>query len=423
MRVRASTVLARIGMCGGLRRDREGRMQRRWKSECGKVGPMVHSADAARSGQKRLACQGVLLLLTAAAVSLSSAGAAGATATVTTPPATSPAATTSAAPAAGSSAIPVLGSTVITAGRKADGTRVAALVHGVRRIPGGTVLYFSVGIPAGSADVPWGDITNGRSQQSYPGTALGNQQLIDLAGNRSYSVLVGADEKLLASPAEAWPGTAGAFYVLYQVLPELPAGLATVDVMIGNNDVVHDVPVSDGLLEPAVAQTAPLKLGTGWPQIDPAAVTGAVKPLASIRPLHSKTSDLEKTVVQRSTDDSVSVDLSADVLFAVDSATLSAAATSKIQVAADKINSGAAAGKVEVIGYTDNTGSTAHNADLSKRRAAAVAKVLKPLVTLSGVTFATDGRGEREPVADNTTSAGRQENRRVSVVFTPKGAK
>lgn len=326
-------------------------------------------------------------------------------------------------PAGGSPDLPVLGSTVVTAGQKASGARATALVHGVRRIPGGTVLYFSVGLPAGSPDTPWIAMTNTRLARNVPRALQGSQRLVDMAGNRAYAVLIGADGAALASPDAAWPGTAGRFHLLYQVLPPLPASLTSVDVLIGNSDVIPGVPVTDGVMEPAVDQTGPLTLGAGWPRIDQAAVAGAVRPQDSIVPLTSETSDLKETVVKRSTAGSVSVDLSADVLFAVDSATLNPSARSRIQAAADQINTGAAAGEVRVVGHTDTSGTSAYNQDLSRRRARAVAEVLRPLVSVAGVSFAIDGRGERDPVAENTTDAGRRANRRVSVVFTPKEGK
>ena len=331
--------------------------------------------------------------------------------------------------AAGNSAdLPVLGSTVITQQRDSTGVRAVALVHGVRRVPGATVLYFSVGLPAGSAKVDWVQLGRPQADRRYStsSTDLGREQLIDVAGARVYSVLIDAQQNALASPREAWPysGPAGQFYTMYEVLPELPAELGSVDVMIGNGDVIHQVPVSAGLMEPAVEQTGPLPLGQGWPKIDLAAARASVRPQDAVRPLVIESSDQKRTVTERTTDSgSVSVDLSADVLFTVDSAKLGGAAKAKIAAAAEQINSRAAAGQVRVVGYTDSTGSAAHGLELSKRRAQAVAKVLTPLVTVSGVTFAIAGEGERDPVASNATAAGRRANRRVSVVFTAKEVK
>jgi len=70
--------------------------------------------------------------------------------------------------------------------------------------------------------------------------------------------------------------------------------------------------------------------------------------------------------------------------------------------------------KVQVAGYTDNTGDAAYNKDLSARRAKAVVNQLVadgvPAANLSSV-----GYGIENPVATNKTAAGRAENRRVEL--------
>ena len=69
--------------------------------------------------------------------------------------------------------------------------------------------------------------------------------------------------------------------------------------------------------------------------------------------------------------------------------------------------------KLAITGHTDNVGKTDENRDLSKRRAAAVAKVLVDQFKIAADRFTTDGKGDSEKVADNTTAAGRAMNRRV----------
>jgi outer membrane protein OmpA-like peptidoglycan-associated protein len=69
-----------------------------------------------------------------------------------------------------------------------------------------------------------------------------------------------------------------------------------------------------------------------------------------------------------------------------------------------------------VIGYADTTGNSARNIDLSERRANAViyyivTKYKMPLNRL----VQPFGYGQLEPVADNTTKAGRAKNRRVEI--------
>ncbi|MBM7060129.1 OmpA family protein [Pseudomonas sp. UL073] len=73
---------------------------------------------------------------------------------------------------------------------------------------------------------------------------------------------------------------------------------------------------------------------------------------------------------------------------------------------------------IEVIGYTDSTGSRAHNMDLSQRRAQSVAGYL----TAQGVDasrVSTRGMGPDQPIASNATPDGRAQNRRVEVTLRP----
>jgi OOP family OmpA-OmpF porin len=71
------------------------------------------------------------------------------------------------------------------------------------------------------------------------------------------------------------------------------------------------------------------------------------------------------------------------------------------------------AAKLRVTGHTDNVGSPAGNLDLSKRRAAAVARVLSAQLGIAADRFATDGRGDTEAMANNARAEGRAMNRRV----------
>ena len=73
--------------------------------------------------------------------------------------------------------------------------------------------------------------------------------------------------------------------------------------------------------------------------------------------------------------------------------------------------------KVMIEGHTDSVGSDDYNQGLSQRRAAAVqTALLERGVNSSQITAA--GKGETYPVASNDNAAGRQQNRRVEMVFT-----
>ena len=72
--------------------------------------------------------------------------------------------------------------------------------------------------------------------------------------------------------------------------------------------------------------------------------------------------------------------------------------------------------KVKIIGHTDSDGEDAANLDLSKRRALSVSKALTSEFSIEASRMTTDGKGEKEPVADNTKNEGKAMNRRVEFV-------
>ena len=71
--------------------------------------------------------------------------------------------------------------------------------------------------------------------------------------------------------------------------------------------------------------------------------------------------------------------------------------------------------RVRVDGHTDASGKAAYNQQLSERRAQSVAKALIE-IGMQPQNIQSRGLGSTQPVADNRTSAGRTENRRVSIV-------
>ena len=73
--------------------------------------------------------------------------------------------------------------------------------------------------------------------------------------------------------------------------------------------------------------------------------------------------------------------------------------------------------RIAIAGYSDNVGTEAANMTLSQARAAAVMKRLEGLgIDKSRMTV--EGYGASNPVADNTTAAGRAQNRRVEIKVT-----
>ena len=110
-----------------------------------------------------------------------------------------------------------------------------------------------------------------------------------------------------------------------------------------------------------------------------------------------------------------------DVLFDTAAATLKPGAASAIDRLAKYLEQNPES-RVIIEGHTDSRGSEAYNEDLSQRRAQAVAD---ELVTrgISSDRLEVIGRGEGFPVANNGTDAGRQQNRRVEIVFSDQAGK
>ena len=77
--------------------------------------------------------------------------------------------------------------------------------------------------------------------------------------------------------------------------------------------------------------------------------------------------------------------------------------------------------EVRIIGHTDNTGTDAINNPLSVNRAQSARDYLVSRgVATSRISI--DGRGSREPIADNSTEAGRARNRRIDIFLAERAA-
>ena len=69
---------------------------------------------------------------------------------------------------------------------------------------------------------------------------------------------------------------------------------------------------------------------------------------------------------------------------------------------------------ITIVGHTDDRGNDASNMKLSEARAASV-KNYYVEKGISDSKMTTEGRGETQPIADNSTEAGRAENRRIEI--------
>jgi OmpA-OmpF porin, OOP family len=107
------------------------------------------------------------------------------------------------------------------------------------------------------------------------------------------------------------------------------------------------------------------------------------------------------------------VTYAADAFFDTDKAVLKAEGKAKLDDLTNKVK-GVNLEVIIAVGHTDSVGSDAYNQKLSIKRSEAV----KAYLVSKGIEknrVYTEGKGEKQPVADNNTSAGRAKNRRVEI--------
>jgi OOP family OmpA-OmpF porin len=150
----------------------------------------------------------------------------------------------------------------------------------------------------------------------------------------------------------------------------------------------------DGAIKPMMAEPAPAPMAAPAPapmaKPAPAPVV-APKPVATT----------EK------------VTFAADAFFDFDKSVLKAEGKAKLDDLVGKMG-GINLEVIIAVGHTDSVGTDAYNQKLSVRRSEAV----KAYLVSKGVEknrVYTEGKGEKQPVADNKTSEGRAKNRRVEI--------
>jgi OOP family OmpA-OmpF porin len=148
---------------------------------------------------------------------------------------------------------------------------------------------------------------------------------------------------------------------------------------------------------------------------------GAYKSADNARGLAEKGMDrtvqLERTVVAMNNFQMLK---SESVLFEFNQARLTKDAKSQLEEIAKTVD-GKERYVIEVQGFTDNVGAAAYNESLSEMRAKTVARFLAAEYKIPVRSISLLGSGSALPVADEKTSTGRKQNRRVEVrIFVPE---
>jgi len=112
--------------------------------------------------------------------------------------------------------------------------------------------------------------------------------------------------------------------------------------------------------------------------------------------------------------------LGENILFPSDQNEVSTNGQAKLKLISEVISKRFPEATIGVFGSTDSTGPADENKELGKQRATTVKDWLTSTGNLPSETVTVQSLGETEPVATNQTTAGRQQNRNVSIVVFPK---
>jgi len=160
-------------------------------------------------------------------------------------------------------------------------------------------------------------------------------------------------------------------------------------------------PGCDGAIRPVAAAPAPAPVAAPRPPAPAPAPAAAPRPPAPAPAPAPQPPAATK------------VTYAADAFFDFDKSVLKPEGKAKLDDLVGKVK-GINLEVIIAVGHTDSVGSDAYNQKLSVRRAEAV----KAYLVSAGIEknrVYTEGKGEKQPVADNKTSEGRAKNRRVEI--------
>ncbi|EPF71142.1 hypothetical protein GCM10025882_15090 [Acinetobacter gyllenbergii] len=148
-----------------------------------------------------------------------------------------------------------------------------------------------------------------------------------------------------------------------------------------------------------------------WFQITQSGLSAGLLVLET-RPIEITAQPLSAHQLKAALDQNNKVDI--QINFETDKATLLANSDEQINQILDLLKNDGAL-KLEINGYTDNSGESAHNLKLSQARAQAVVKALTD-AGIDSSRLKAQGFGDSKPVSENDTEEGKAKNRRVELV-------
>ncbi len=166
---------------------------------------------------------------------------------------------------------------------------------------------------------------------------------------------------------------------------------------------------SSGIM--VMASQSPNKAHVQITEVIPPGNSSARVKSAAIEPVTRTTSDLAASL------EANGFFILSDLQFQVGSSNLDGDDFASLAALADYLSANPHR-TIALVGHTDATGSLAGNIALSKKRAGAVRTLLVRRHGADSKRIAAEGMGYLSPVAPNTTTVGREQNRRVEVIIT-----
>jgi len=115
--------------------------------------------------------------------------------------------------------------------------------------------------------------------------------------------------------------------------------------------------------------------------------------------------------------EAIKVTFESGILFATNSSTLNQASKNALTKFASSLKTHSDT-DISISGHTDSTGNDKINIPLSEQRAGSVMNYLMSQ-GVNSARMVSEGFGSSQPIADNTTTAGRAQNRRVEIYIMP----
>lgn len=303
---------------------------------------------------------------------------------------------------------------VVTVSVPADGTEIELGIHPLVRAGEYVVLTLDA-TPGALADGARTQLTNVFSRVNTFTLPIESPLPVRLLDLERGVVMHGGtddDEDPVVAP-RAWAqidSDAGTRLQMAFAAP--PTDVTSLAMLVPGAPFIEAVPVIDGEVPPSIRPGTESDSGDEPEVLDLDAIS-----VARTFPLESTSRELAGAVQTTESTEKIEVTLGSDVLFAFDSAELTAQADEAVALVAERVNA-REPGPVTVIGHTDDQGDAPYNQDLSERRAQAVAGALAAHVDVAAYPLEVQGKGMSEPLVQNNSEENRARNRRVTVGLT-----